>query len=120
MRLYSFQSDGGVRTGVEIAGSMLLDLAAADQAGGGDGARYASMLGIIEGGPSALQAIDVLVRSAASAHSVPLGSVSLLAPIPVPARLRDAGMFVAPLEIIRRELAKMAARGAPDPEAAAS
>lgn len=120
MRLYSFESDGGARTGVEVAGSMLLDLAAADRAGGGEGTRYASMLGIIESGPSALQAIDVLVRSATSTHTLPLDSVSLLSPIPVPARLRDAGMFVEHLEIIRRELAKMAARGAPDPEAAAT
>lgn len=119
MRLYSFQSEGRVRTGVEIADAMLLDLAAADRAGGGDGSRYASMLRIIEEGPSALCAIRALVEAATPAHAIALDCIQPLSPLPVPARLRDAGMFIEHLEIIRRELAKIAARGAADPEAAA-
>ena len=119
MKLFSWQTGDGTTTGVEIEGGRLLDLAAADRSSGGDGARFESMLRLIGGGQPALQAIRSLMAAPRLEDTRPPGAVRLLAPLPVPARLRDAGMFVEHLEIIMREFARMAARDEADPEAAA-
>lgn len=119
MKLYTFLSDGRTQVGAGLNDGTLLALADADRAAGGDGLRFSSMLDLIDAGEAGLEAARSLIGDPTREVVRRLEEVRLLAPLPVPRRLRDAGMFVEHLEIIRREMARIAARNAPDPEAAA-
>lgn len=89
MKLATFVSPQGPAVGVvDTDKQAVLDLTAAC---GGD-ARFASMLTLIDAGPGALDAVRVLAARWPSSASHPLKDAKLLAPLPVPAQIRD-GMF---------------------------
>jgi 2-keto-4-pentenoate hydratase/2-oxohepta-3-ene-1,7-dioic acid hydratase in catechol pathway len=79
---------GGERLGALLAdGARVLDVAAAL------GAPYNSMLGLIEAGPRALGDIELALATPVADAVVGLADVRLLAPLPVPVRLRDFAAF---------------------------
>jgi 2-keto-4-pentenoate hydratase/2-oxohepta-3-ene-1,7-dioic acid hydratase in catechol pathway len=98
----------------------LLNLELADRLAGGDGAQFATMLDLIDSGESGLTRARSLISAPSAESVILLRDARLLAPIPVPRRLRDAGMFIEHLEVALAAAARMLTRGAADPEAAAA
>ncbi len=89
MRLVSFDAgDGGARLGALLGEDGLLDLSAA-----GDGAAFSSMLALIEAGPVAWQRARELANDPPPAATLKASQVRLLAPLPLPAQLRDYMCF---------------------------
>lgn len=80
-----------VRIGaVDVATQTVLDLQSAHTAlKGQPSAHLASMLDLIDGGPSALDLARDIERQGAAVHRLPLSSVRLLAPVPQPRQIRD-------------------------------
>lgn len=78
----------------------------------------ASMLALIQGGDAALDRARQLLDTAPDEAIQPLGNITLLAPLPCPPRLRDAGMFLEHGEAIVKALKEMAISQAPDPDKA--
>lgn len=88
MKLVTFSdARGAQRIGALLpGGTALVDFAAADPA-----PHFRDMLALIDGGADALaHARDVL---AAGRHAVPLGAVTLCAPVPEPRQMRDFLVF---------------------------
>jgi 2-keto-4-pentenoate hydratase/2-oxohepta-3-ene-1,7-dioic acid hydratase in catechol pathway len=89
MKLITFETgDSSRRVGAVVGddNDRVVDLSAAAQ-GTRDAAQFADMLSLIDGGEAALEQARRLV--AAASTTLPIASVRLLAPIPVPRRLRD-------------------------------
>ena len=88
MKLITFEIEPARRHVGAVVGDddRVVDLTAA-AAGSPDAAVFTDMLNLIDGGPAALDRARELVRSAR--QTTALASVRLLAPIPVPRRLRD-------------------------------
>lgn len=121
MKLASFrQGEGPVRVGALVDDATLVDLAQAEQiADGAASGRFASMQALIEGGAAALDQARHLLDLAPDAALLQLADVRLLSPLPVPVRMRDAGMFIEHLAIIRKKMAAMAAEKSDDPSVTA-
>lgn len=83
MKLVTFRHDGAVRPGL-IMDDAVMDLASALQSLGLGS--NASMIDIIAGGEAVMAGLRSLVAAADGAMSLPLSSVTLLAPIPRPAK----------------------------------
>ncbi len=86
MKLATFvAADATGRVGAVLDGDRIADLTAADPAA------FADMLTLIDGGPAALDRARAAAGSARVVH--PLAGVKLLAPIPLPRRIRDFMCF---------------------------
>ena len=98
MRLATYSQNGQQKIGV-VSGARghetVFDLAAGAQRSGSAAPAFASMLALIDAGPSALDTARALVDRAGAdpALSLPLASVELQAPLPEPRQMRDAMSF---------------------------
>jgi len=88
MKLITFEhADGSRRIGAVVGDNdRVVDLSAA-AAGSRDATTFADMLNLIDGGEPALERAADLVHKATS--TLPYAGLKLLAPVPVPRRLRD-------------------------------
>jgi 2-keto-4-pentenoate hydratase/2-oxohepta-3-ene-1,7-dioic acid hydratase in catechol pathway len=117
VKLATFQSGGREKIGlVHKNDQRLFDLAAAaDRAGKADPA-FASMLGLIDAEPAALDQARALFDKSSKDESlsVDVGAVEILAPIPEPRQMRDGMSF--PMHILQapRGQLKLAARAKND------
>ena len=124
MKLVTFRdAQGHERIGSLAPGSVIVDLAAGDSAvGPTPQAWFHDMLALIDGGEPALdraRAVSeaVVARGIAEA-TVPAGSATLLAPVPVPRQMRDCLSFEKHLVQARERRFRKLAAQSPDPEAA--
>src|ERR1700710_318412 len=113
MKLATFQYGGQAKVGiVHSADSRLFDLASAAARDGAANPAFASMLGLIDAGPRALeQAAAVFDKHGEDdALSVAVEGADILAPVPEPRQMRDGMSF--PLHILQapRGALKLAAR----------
>jgi 2-keto-4-pentenoate hydratase/2-oxohepta-3-ene-1,7-dioic acid hydratase in catechol pathway len=81
MKLVTFQGDAGPRAGLWLDGDLILDIAASVS---GSEIDTSSVLALIQGGAPALALLGQLAEG--GGITVPAGSVTLLAPIPRPAK----------------------------------
>lgn len=81
-------------------------------------ASFASMLALIEAGPTAWDIVRTLVADAKPQHTHPASSIRLLAPLPRPTRLRDCSLFVEHMDVVLMRMAREAASSDPYPETA--
>lgn len=89
MRLISFDRGGGTRVGAWIDGDRtIVDFAAAASTSG-IAARFASMQALIEAGERTWDEARALASRPPEAALVATSAVRLLAPLPVPAQIRD-------------------------------
>jgi 2-keto-4-pentenoate hydratase/2-oxohepta-3-ene-1,7-dioic acid hydratase in catechol pathway len=93
MRLVTYRTDSGDRLGALTGPTKVLDLDAAARALGRDAVGLATMQSLIEAGPAAWTAARELVAAAPEQCLSELGDVRLLAPLPVPAQIRDFMCF---------------------------
>ena len=120
MRLVTFQEAGGLaRAGAFIEGDQaVLDLRQAAQAvHGGSADALASVLSLIEAGPSASELARDLIARAPSAAVRERQAVKILAPIQPPPQMRDASCFELHLRQSFAAARKARAARTPDPEA---
>lgn len=95
MRLISFEHEGAVRIGSWIDDdTQIVDLARAGSAGA---PHLASMMALIEAGEDAWDEARTLTRDRPSSSLLATDAVRLLAPLPVPAQIRDFLCFEAHL-----------------------
>ena len=95
MRLISFEHEGQVRIGSWIDGdTRIVDLARAGTAGV---PRFTSMMALIEAGEDAWDEAQSLTLDRPSSSLLATEAVRLLAPLPVPAQIRDFLCFEAHL-----------------------
>jgi 2-keto-4-pentenoate hydratase/2-oxohepta-3-ene-1,7-dioic acid hydratase in catechol pathway len=117
MRLVTFATGSGQRVGaLEAEDRRVVDFAAARS---GDPA-FATMQALIEAGPSVLdRARDIVADARRSGrHMLDAASVRLLAPLPVPAQIRDFLCFEKHLIQAFARLRRVRAAASPDPEQA--
>ena len=121
MRLATYRTAHGDCVGVvDPHGHYVLDLAAAAEAERQDPSVYASMQALIEAGPAALDlARELDARFNGKEHSTTVAHVKLLAPIPIPAQIRDFSVFPMHVKNAPRGMQRILARRQGD-EAAAS
>jgi 2-keto-4-pentenoate hydratase/2-oxohepta-3-ene-1,7-dioic acid hydratase in catechol pathway len=117
MKLATFRSAGPEKIGlVHSDDSRLFDLAAASGRNGGTNPAFASMLSLIDAGPSALDQARKLFDNSGKDEtlSVDVAAAEILAPIPEPRQMRDGMSF--PLHILQapRGQLKLAARAKND------
>ncbi|MBR1120101.1 fumarylacetoacetate hydrolase family protein [Bradyrhizobium lablabi] len=117
MKLATFRSDGGEKIGMVHDGdARLFDLARAAGRDGGSNPAFASMLSLIDAGPSALDQASRLFEKHGKDETLSenVASVDILAPVPEPRQMRDGMSF--PLHILQapRGQLKLAARAKND------
>ena len=117
MKLATFRSSGGDKIAlVHSRDSRLFDLAAAADRDGNSNPAFASMLSLIDAGPSALDQARALYdrHGKDEALSVNVSGAEILAPVPEPRQMRDGMSF--PLHILQapRGQRKLAARARND------
>ncbi|ATQ42919.1 fumarylacetoacetate hydrolase family protein [Caulobacter mirabilis] len=117
MKLFTIIANGVTQVGVGLTEDTLLALADAHALQGGSGGPFGGMIDLIEAGQAGLDRARALASAPPQAAIHTFADVVLKAPLPVPARLRDSSMFTEHLEIIRKEMARLAVRDAADPEA---
>lgn len=116
MKLATYEKGGKQVIGVvDTAKKQVLDLAAAS---GGNPA-FASMLALIEAGPSALAEAKNLASEWKAGAVQPLDGTKLLAPIPVPPQMRDASVYATHVKNAPRGMQRYLARKTQGEEAAA-
>lgn len=94
MKLATFTHADADRVGVLLDDeTKLLDLAAAAMSSGVEAAPFATMLALIDAGPSGLEAARALRANPPSAAVVSLSEVALRAPLPEPRQMRDCMAF---------------------------
>ncbi len=119
MRLVTFAAAAGVRVGALEAGDrQIVDFAAAR--GGNADPAFADMQALIEAGPSGLDRAREVVAAARrdGRGMIDAASVKLLAPLPVPAQIRDFLCFEKHLVQAFGRLRRVRAAATPDPEKA--
>jgi 2-keto-4-pentenoate hydratase/2-oxohepta-3-ene-1,7-dioic acid hydratase in catechol pathway len=114
MKLYTFIENGAERLGVEAADDAIVDLAAAS----GNAAHFASMLALIESGPTGLNAARAVLDAPPASAIRAKAGLRLAAPIPRPPKLRGYSVFEKHLRQSAQGAARRLSAGAPDPEAA--
>ena len=119
MKLVTFATSARECVGVHLGNNELLDLPEAERKlfSNAQSGCFDSMLSLIRYGERALERAAACIDSAPAEAVHALSEVTLRAPLPNPTRLRDAGMFVEHIEVIRKEMAQIAAESAPDPQA---
>lgn len=119
MKLVSYQRDRGeVRVGALNNADEVVELADAElRCTGTSSGRFRSMQALIEAGEEGLEAARGLRDESPPEARYTLADLGLCSPLPVPARLRDAGLFLEHLDDISREMARLALRASPDVDA---
>lgn len=117
MKLVTFEVDGTAHTGALIGGDVL-DFGRAAAIAGTPGDHFASMQHLIESGPRGWDAARALVAKADADACLPGDTVTLLAPLPRPVRLRDCSLFLEHMEAALDKMARMLALEEADVEAA--
>jgi 2-keto-4-pentenoate hydratase/2-oxohepta-3-ene-1,7-dioic acid hydratase in catechol pathway len=113
MKLVTFAYQDESRLGA------LVDDQVVDIAASGDAVpAFASMMALIEAGPDAWEAARTIVADASSNAMRQLSDIRLLAPLPRPTRLRDCSLFLEHMDVVLMRMARAAAAGESDPEAA--
>ena len=117
MKLATFRSNGRERVGVVHGGDkQVFDLAVCAERAGKANPAFGSMLALIDGGETALDAARALFDKERSDASLSreVASVEILAPVPEPRQMRDGMSF--PLHILQapRGQLKLAARAKND------
>ena len=117
MKLATFRSGGREKIGlVNGNNSRLFDLATAADREGKNAPAFASMLSLIDAGPSALDQAHALFEKHGKDETLSesVASVEILAPVPEPRQMRDGMSF--PLHILQapRGALKLAARAKND------
>ena len=118
MRLITFEKDGSARVGAWLDHDRtVVDLAAAAKAVAADPAPFADMLTMIAAGPGALQVARDLAAASPPASLVATADVRLLAPLPLPAQIRDFLCFEEHLLRSAEAALTFLSSQAPDPVA---
>ena len=109
MKLATFDIGGRERIGiVDTNTATVMDLQEAHRRKVGDGSPYfASMLALIEGGKAATDLAGKMADSPPDQAVLPLKSVRLLAPIPVPPQIRDFFAFEQHFKNVNAMAAKL-------------
>ena len=118
MRLVTFSASGAQRLGALVdRDRRIVDFVAARNDAG---PAFASMQGLIEGGPSALDRAREIVADAqlTGRGMIETASVKLLAPLPAPPQMRDFLCFEKHLIQAFTQILRMRTATAPDPEKA--
>ena len=123
MKLVTYEARGAApRAGALLDdGATILDLLAAREASGRDGgvgAPFTSVQAMIECGNAALDEAYTLLSARPSGTTVPLAEATLRAPVHPPVQMRDCLCFEGHLVQAFRNLRRMRAADATDPEAA--
>jgi 2-keto-4-pentenoate hydratase/2-oxohepta-3-ene-1,7-dioic acid hydratase in catechol pathway len=119
MRLYTFRVAGDERIGALLDDGRMMDLAAAERLYGREpSGDFASMLALIRAGDRALDMARGWLAEPAAEATFASDEITLRAPLPTPARVRDCGFFHEHIEVIGEHMARLSAKDAPDPEAA--
>jgi 2-keto-4-pentenoate hydratase/2-oxohepta-3-ene-1,7-dioic acid hydratase in catechol pathway len=98
MKLVTFGDHSRERVGVLLADGTIIDLMVAANTLGMCASHFGSMLELIRGGSEASDLAACAAEKCPESALHAAGSVSLLAPLPRPPRLRDALMFLAHME----------------------
>jgi 2-keto-4-pentenoate hydratase/2-oxohepta-3-ene-1,7-dioic acid hydratase in catechol pathway len=117
MKLATFRVNGAERVGIVHANeARVFDLATAAERSGGANPAFASMLSLIDGGASALDAArNVFAKSGGDASlSADVSAVEILAPIPEPRQMRDAMSFPLHIQQAPKGQRRLAARAKGD------
>ncbi len=93
MRLVTYRSDSSERLGALVGTARVLDLAAAARVLGGDSPQLSSMQSLIDSGPDGWAEARGIVAAAPEECLVEECEVRLLAPLTVPAQIRDFMCF---------------------------
>lgn len=93
MRLVTYLTGSRPALGALLGAGALLDLAAAARLRGAASPDFASMQSLIESGPAGWDGARKLVAAPPDEALVPPGSARLLAPLPLPAQIRDFMCF---------------------------
>jgi 2-keto-4-pentenoate hydratase/2-oxohepta-3-ene-1,7-dioic acid hydratase in catechol pathway len=116
MKLATYERGGKQSIGVVDTGkNEILDLASAS----GGRPIFATMLALIEAGPAALAEANELAAEWKKDAVVPLAGIRLLAPVPVPAQMRDASVYATHVRNAPRGMQRWMARKSGGEEAAA-
>ena len=116
MKLASFERNGKAAIGaVDTGKNEILDLAVAS----GGKPVFASMLALIEAGPTVLAEAKQLAAAWSKDAVLPLAGAKLLAPVPVPAQIRDASVYATHVRNAPRGMQRWLARKNGGEEAAA-
>ena len=116
MKLATFEKGGKQVVGiVDTEKKQILDIAAAN----GANPAFASMLSLIEAGPSALAEAKKLASEWKASAASPLDGAKLLAPVPVPPQMRDASVYATHVKNAPRGMQRYLARKSQGEEAAA-
>ncbi|MGQ0652008.1 MAG: fumarylacetoacetate hydrolase family protein [Betaproteobacteria bacterium] len=121
MKLVTFKTAGGApRAGALVdGGRRVLDLQAAHDTHYGKGSpSLASVLAIAEGGETALELVQDLLKNPKKAATLDLAALRLLAPIPDPPQMRDFMCFEKHLLQAFQQARRLRASQSPDPDAA--
>jgi len=117
VKLATYQSGGREKIGlVHRHDQRLFDLAAAADRAGKINPAFASMLGLIDAGPAALEQARALFDNGSKDEtlSVDVAAVEILAPIPEPRQMRDGMSFPTHILQAPRGQLKLAARAKND------
>ena len=118
MRLITFEQGGSARVGAWVNGDRLVvDLPAAANVAGADAAPFDDMLALIAAGPKSWQVARDLTAAAPSASLIQTADVRLLAPLPLPAQIRDFLCFEEHLRRSAEAALTFLSAQAPDPVA---
>src|SRR5208282_5656972 len=109
MKLATFELGGAQRIGtVDTAAGTVTDLQQAHRKVRGDGSPYfVDMMALIEGGKAASDLAAKMTSSPPAESVLPLASVRLLAPIPVPPQIRDFFAFEQHFKNVNAMAAKL-------------
>ncbi|MBT3991968.1 MAG: fumarylacetoacetate hydrolase family protein [Rhodospirillaceae bacterium] len=121
MKLVTFlNQDNQERAGVLLeADQKIIDLRASNEMNGGElNPAFLSVLALIEGGETALDAAKLEIDAPHADAIIDVGAITLCSPIPRPPQIRDCLCFEDHLTQAYEVLRKVKAAGEPDPEAA--
>ena len=117
MKLVTFETASGEQRIGALQDDLktIVDLKAGAEKSGGDVKPFADMLALINAGEKGLAAARAILAKADKSALVDLASVRLLAPVPVPASMRDFLAFELHYRQARARALKIRASSYPDP-----
>ncbi len=119
MKLITYQSDRGQRLAAQMGMSAAVDLLDAAQAqGSAPQPDLVSMLALIRGGDAALAEAQRLLAQAPARLHLPLPSLQLCAPLPLPEQIRDFANYELHVTQALNASMQLRSRSDPDPPAA--
>lgn len=119
MKLITYRDDRGDRLAALVGADRAVDLHDAARAQGlGAQAPLGSMLELIRGGDAALELARRVLGTASKQLHVPVASLALRAPLPLPEQIRDFANYELHVKQALASSMALRARAEPDPEAA--